>query len=46
MKNKIARIYANLIQSGLKTLDSVPSSLRQIVEQILTKDGFPTSQSV
>lgn len=44
MKTKIARIYANLIQSGLKTLESVPSSLRDIVQQILAQDGFPISQ--
>ena len=31
----MARIYANLIRKGLKTLDDVPAKLRAEVERIL-----------
>jgi hypothetical protein len=36
----MARIYANLIEKGLKTLDQVPSIIRPNVEQILKQDGY------
>lgn len=36
----MARIYANLIERGAKTLESVPLKLRDEVEQILIKDGY------
>lgn len=35
----MARIYANLIFQGLKTLDDVPSKLRMAVEMILEKES-------
>lgn len=31
----MAKIYANLIKKGLKTLDDVPESLRDAVEALL-----------
>lgn len=34
------RIYANLIERGLKTLDDVPKKLKKDVEQILKNDGY------
>jgi hypothetical protein len=36
----MARIYANLIEKGLKTLDELPSIIRSDVEQILREDGY------
>lgn len=35
----MAKIYANLIRKGLKTLDDVPSKLRAKVERILSNDA-------
>lgn len=32
----MARIYANLIRKGLKTLEEVPENLRKAVEQLLS----------
>ena len=34
----MARVYANLIRKGVKTLDDVPISLRAEVEHILNGD--------
>lgn len=34
----MAKIYANLIRKGLKTLDDVPAKLRAEVERILNDD--------
>lgn len=31
----MAKIYANLIKKGLKTLEDVPANLRKAVEQLL-----------
>lgn len=31
----MAKIYANLIKKGLKTIDEVPANLREAVEKIL-----------
>ena len=31
----MAKIYANLIKKGLKTIDDVPAKLRDAVEKIL-----------
>lgn len=31
----MAKIYANLIKKGLKTIDDVPANLREAVEKIL-----------
>lgn len=36
----MARIYANLIEKGLKTLEDVPARLREQVRQILIEDGY------
>ncbi len=36
----MSRIYANLIERGLKTLDDVPKKLKKDVEQILKNDGY------
>ena len=36
----MARIYAILIEKGLKTLDQVPLKIRPDVEQILKEDGY------
>ena len=35
----MAKIYADLIAKGLKTLDDVPSALRDTVAQILAEIG-------
>lgn len=34
----MARIYAELIRKGLKTIDDVPAQLREEVEKILAED--------
>lgn len=31
----MAKIYANLIEKGLKTIDDVPENLREEVEKLL-----------
>ena len=31
----MAKIYANLVQKGLKTMDDVPANLREAVQAIL-----------
>lgn len=36
----MARIYANLIEKGVKTLEEVPARLREQVRQILIEDGY------
>jgi len=33
----MAKIYANLIKKGLKTIDDVPEKLREAVEALLTE---------
>lgn len=33
----MARIYANLIRRGLKTLDDVPQNLREEVKKLLNE---------
>ena len=35
----MAKIYANLILKGLKTIDDVPKSLRKAVEKILSGEN-------
>ena len=35
----MAAIYAKLIKKGLKTIDDVPTNLREEVKAILAKDG-------
>ena len=34
----MAKIYANLIRKGLKTIDDVPEKLRDDVKKLLKKD--------
>jgi len=34
----MAKIYADLIKKGLKTIDDVPERLREAVEKILAAD--------
>lgn len=34
----MAKVYAELIRKGLKTLDDVPAQLREAVEAILAED--------
>ena len=34
----MAKVYANLIKKGLKTIDDVPENLREEVIRILNKD--------
>lgn len=34
----MAKIYANLIRKGLKTIDDVPPALRDEVQRILDED--------
>lgn len=33
----MAKIYANLIKKGLKTIDDVPATIREAVETILAE---------
>lgn len=33
----MAKIYANLIRKGLKTIDDVPENLREEVERLLNE---------
>lgn len=35
----IARVYAELIRKGLKTLEDVPISIREAVQEELNKTG-------
>lgn len=35
----MAKIYAQLIKKGLKTIDDVPAKLRAEVEKILAEDN-------
>lgn len=35
----MAKIYANLIEKGLKTLDQVPERIREDVKKILDERG-------
>lgn len=35
----MARIYAELIRKGLKTIDEVPKALRKQVEDLLIDEG-------
>lgn len=35
----MAKIYANLIRKGLKTIEDVPESLRAEVERLLEEDS-------
>lgn len=35
----MAKIYANLIRKGLKTIDDVPENLRAAVEALLAEDN-------
>lgn len=37
MNNNIAKIYANLIKIGIKTLAEVPQNLQQEVKQLLNE---------
>lgn len=37
----MAKIYANLIEKGLKTLDQVPERIREDVRKILDERGVP-----
>lgn len=41
----MSRIYANLIERGLKTLDDVPKKLKDAVKQILKDDGYLTDNT-
>lgn len=41
----MSRIYANLIERGLKSLDDVPKKLKDAVEQILKDDGYLTDNT-
>lgn len=34
----MAKVYADLIRKGLKTIDDVPEALRKTVEEILEGD--------
>jgi len=34
----MAKIYANLIKKGLKTIDDVPKNLREAVQKILDEE--------
>ena len=34
----MAKIYANLIKKGLKTIDDVPASLKKVVQALLDED--------
>jgi hypothetical protein len=36
----MAKVYADLIKKGVKTIDDVPARLRADVEEILRQEGF------
>lgn len=40
----MARIYADLIRKGLKTLDDVPPNLREEVKRILDEDTITNDE--
>ncbi len=42
----MARIYANLIEKGIKTIDEVPEKLKDNVKQILKDDGYLTDSTI
>lgn len=42
----MARIYANLIEKGLKSLDDIPNKLKDAVKQILKDDGYLTDSTI
>lgn len=35
----MARVYADLVRKGIKTLDDVPANLRKAVEALLAEDA-------
>ena len=35
----MAKVYANLVRKGLKTLENVPEELRAEVEKLLKEEG-------
>lgn len=37
----MAKVYADLIRKGLKTMDDVPETIKEQVEQILVDLGCP-----
>ena len=39
----MAKIYANLIRKGLKTIEDVPANLREAVQKILDEDSYATA---
>lgn len=39
----MAKIYANLIRKGLKTIEDVPANLREAVQKILDEDSDATA---
>lgn len=39
----MAKIYANLIRKGLKTIEDVPTNLREAVQKILDEDSDATA---
>lgn len=39
----MAKIYANLIRKGLKTIEDVPENLREAVQKILDEDSDATA---
>lgn len=40
----MAKIYANLIKHGLKTIDDVPEKIRDEVKEVLGLDGGDTDE--
>lgn len=36
----MAKIYADLIRKGLKTIDDVPKKLRKAVEKLLEEENY------
>lgn len=40
----MAKVYASLIQKGLKTLEQVPAALRAEVEALLTEAGYAPAE--
>lgn len=37
MDKIMAKIYANLINKGLKTIDDIPENIKEVVKELLNK---------
>ena len=40
----MAKVYANLIKNGLKTIDDVPATLKKAVQALLNENKYDESE--